>query len=189
MSNSERAQDAYAAVIADLKAKREQIDNTIAALEALAGGAVVISSGVGGTSGVSTGTAHGVAHPIEETAGMFLGMSIVDAAKKLLAMRKRTMGNVEIASEIQKGGLVLKSAEPANVVGSVLTRRFQQHGDVVKVGRGIWGLKEWYPGRNFKTIGKTIVMVTPSADGLSESGETLREGDAPESGAGAVNLE
>jgi hypothetical protein len=24
-------------------------------------------------------------------------------------------------------------------------------GDVVRVGRGTWGLKEWYPGRSFKT--------------------------------------
>jgi DNA-directed RNA polymerase delta subunit len=111
---------------------------------------------------------------------MFLGMSIPDAARKLLAMRKRTMGNVEIARELRDGGMVLKSKDPVNVVGSVLTRRFNDVGDVVKVGRGIWGLKEWYPGRNFKTIGKgNIVMVTPSADGMSETGEQVREGDEP----------
>lgn len=23
-------------------------------------------------------------------------------------------------------------------------------GDIVRVGRGTWGLKEWYPGRSFK---------------------------------------
>ena len=32
---------------------------------------------------------------------------------------------------------------------SVLTRRYNETGDIVRVGRGVWGLKEWYPGRNF----------------------------------------
>jgi len=30
------------------------------------------------------------------------------------------------------------------------TRRFEKVGDIVRVGRGIWGLKEWYPNRSFK---------------------------------------
>jgi DNA-directed RNA polymerase delta subunit len=79
-------------------------------------------------------------------------MSIVDATKKLLGMRKRSMSNTEILAELKAGGLVLTSAEPLNVVGSVLTRRFNQVGDVVRVGRGVWGLKEWYPGRSFKVV-------------------------------------
>jgi hypothetical protein len=37
---------------------------------------------------------------------MFLGMSIPEAVKKLLASRKRTMNNVEIARELKAGGLV-----------------------------------------------------------------------------------
>jgi hypothetical protein len=38
-------------------------------------------------------------------------------------------------------------------VGSVLSRRFDQVGDIVKVGRGVWGLAEWYPNRSFKRKG------------------------------------
>ena len=45
--------------------------------------------------------------------------------------------------------MVLNSADPLNTVGAVLTRRAKETGDLVKVGRGIWGLKEWYPGRSF----------------------------------------
>jgi hypothetical protein len=176
MSDQEQGQDPYLAVIADLKAKRDQIDLTIRNLEALRSGGTLVAAGVGTATG--DGSAHGTGG-IVETAGMFLGMSIVDATKKLLALRKRTMGNPEIARQLREGGLVLTSKDPANVVGSVLTRRFNDVGDVVKVGRGIWGLKEWYPGRTFKTVGKSIVMVTPSADGLSENGETIREGDEP----------
>lgn len=49
---------------------------------------------------------------------------------------------------------MLNSEQPANTIGSVLTRRFQQVGDVVKVGRGVWGLKEWYPNRSFNRPSK-----------------------------------
>ncbi len=150
MTTENLGSDPYEAVIADLVAKRDEMDRAIAFLSgvrALQGG-VPLSVGVAASPNSDNG--------IVETAGMFLGMSIVDAAKKLLAMRKRTMGNVEIAREIQAGGLVLSGKDPVNVVGSVLTRRFNDTGDIVKVGRGIWGLKEWYPGRNFKPAMKII---------------------------------
>lgn len=69
-----------------------------------------------------------------------------------------------IAKELQAGGLVLTSAEPPNGIGSVLTRRFQQVGDVVKVGRGIWGLKEWYPNRTFKPENKAAKLISEAAE-------------------------
>ncbi len=158
MSIESSAIDPYEAVLADLRAKRDKISNTIAVLESLRGplGADVLSMAA---PVASPGPGEG---GIEETAGMYLGMSIVDATKKLLGLRKRTMGNVEIARELKAGGLILTGADPVNVIGSVLTRRFNQIGDVVKVGRGIWGLKEWYPGRNFKPISKTSSEAAPA---------------------------
>jgi hypothetical protein len=149
--------DPYDAVLSDLRAKRTQIDNTIELLESLRTGKV--------TTPMEFGSAD---QPITETAGRYLGMSIVDAAKKALAAQKRTMGNVEIAKELQDGGLVLTSAEPVNVVGSVLTRRFNQVGDVVKVGRGIWGLKEWYPGRSFKPSVKVFISSHGSSPSVAQ---------------------
>lgn len=80
-------------------------------------------------------------------------MTIVDAAKKLLANRRQPLKNPDIAAAFKAGGLVLQSAEPANTIGSVLTRRFNEVGDIVRVGRGTWGLAEWYPNRNFKKKG------------------------------------
>lgn len=43
--------------------------------------------------------------------------------------------NPDIAAAFKAGGLVLNSREPANTVGSVLTRRFSEVGDVVRVDR------------------------------------------------------
>jgi len=60
------------------------------------------------------------------------------------------MRNPDIAAAFKVGGLVLNSADPVNTVGAVLSRRANDIGDIVKVGRGTWGLKEWYPGRSFK---------------------------------------
>lgn len=163
--------DPYDAVLADLRSQRDRIDQTIALLEGLRGGVV---TGVGSSHTSSSASAVG---QIEETAGMFLGMSIVDASKKLLLMRKRTLGNPEIAKELQAGGLVLNSREPANVVGSVLTRRFNDVGDVVKVGRGIWGLKEWYPNRNFKPASRASQVIE---EVLAET--DMRSSDANQAG-------
>lgn len=159
MSSEPQSPNAYDAVLADLHAQRDKIDQAISLLSALRGGAA--------PKGVMSVTASEPA--ILETAGMFLGMSIVEASKKLLGMRKRTMGNPEIAKELQAGGLVLNSKEPANVIGSVLTRRFNEVGDLVKVGRGIWGLKEWYPGRTFKPA-------TKASDRLAAA---IEESEAP----------
>jgi hypothetical protein len=77
-------------------------------------------------------------------------MTIPDAARALLASRRRPLGNPEIVAAFKVGGLVMNSVDPLNTVGSVLTRRFNQVGDIVRVSRGVWGLAEWYPNRSFK---------------------------------------
>jgi hypothetical protein len=129
----------YDPVLSDLRSKRDAIDDAIQTLEGLRDGQLGISPAM---------TASPARAPEPEgAAGMFLGMSIAEAAIKLLKMRKRSMGNAKILKELQAGGLVLTSAEPMNVIRSVLTRRFNNVGDIVRVSRGVWGLKEWYPGR------------------------------------------
>jgi len=175
MTSENQAQNPYDAVLADLRAQRDKIDQTIILLTALRNGAAIPSAQTEQASDAG----------IVETAGMFLGMSIVDAAKKLMAMRKRTMGNVEIAREIQAGGLVLTGKDPVNVVGSVLSRRFNDVGDVVKVGRGIWGLKEWYPGRNFKPAAKA--PLTGFEGGIGDAEEALNP-DVPNEPTGAPTV-
>jgi hypothetical protein len=141
MSDQNQPLDPYEAVIADLRAQREKIDQTIA----------LISSLRGMSSGIAPLPREADRPEMKEDArSMFLGMSIVDAAVKLLALRKRKMTNNEILAELEAGGLEFSSQEPLNVIGSVLSRRFHAVGDIVRVDRGTWGLKAWYPGRNFK---------------------------------------
>ena len=150
--------DPYDAVLADLRAKREAIDAAIATLESLRDGRL----GIAAPAWQSTFPTKTV-EPGDD-AGMFLGMSISDAAKKLLKLRMRALSNAEIMKELQAGGLVLSSNEPQNVIGSVLTRRFGNVGDIVRVDRGVWGLKEWYPGRTFKPGVKATTTPAAEAD-------------------------
>lgn len=144
MSENSTTSDPYEIVLADLRAKRAQIDAAIAAIEATRSGVAV----AGGAS--SGGPSGGMPEAPAEGPGAFLGMSISEAAKKLLATRRQPLRNPDIAAALMAGGLHMNSADPVNTIGSVLTRRAETHGDIVRVGRGTWGLKEWYPGRSFK---------------------------------------
>ncbi|MCA3555740.1 winged helix-turn-helix domain-containing protein [Aestuariivirga sp.] len=139
MSTESKDFDHYAIVLADLRARRLQIDQAIAAIEAIRGGG-------------APSAPNAPALPDQddfEGPGDFLGMSISEAAKKLLKSRRKKMTNSEILAALQAGGLVMTSADPLNTVGAVITRRSKEVGDIVKIGRGVWGLKEWYPGRSF----------------------------------------
>jgi hypothetical protein len=145
MSDESKGIDPYDAVLADLYAKREQIAQAIEAIESLRSGKPM------GAPAERPESQNGG----DETHDL-LGMSIVEAAKKLLAAKRKPLRNPEIATLFKAGGLVLNSKEPANTIGSVLTRRFAEVGDIVRVDRGTWGLKVWYPNRSFgkKDAGK-----------------------------------
>lgn len=149
---NENKPDPYKTVIADLKAQRERIDQAISLLEALRTGvsaATGVATGIG--AAVAAGAAQKSSGPVPNLGpGAFLGMSIPDATKKLLASQRRQMSTTEITKEIERGGVVLTSADKVNTVGSVLLRRFYNAGDIVRVTRGVWGLAEWYPGRKFQ---------------------------------------
>lgn len=146
MNSESQGLDPYDAVIADLKEKRDRIDQTIQQLESLR----TITGAVAATLAPLTSHARGGGGTGINDPGAFLGMTIADAAHKVLTARRQPLGNADLAAAFKSGGLVMSSVDPINTVGSVLTRRFNQVGDIVRVSRGVWGLAEWYPNRNFK---------------------------------------
>jgi hypothetical protein len=144
----------YDAVIADLRAYREQIDQAIQVLESLRKGAAPLGMlGVPPPGGVPSLLGSGPAQNGEIPHGTFHRMSIEAAVKKLLEMRKRTMNAQEIVAALREGGLQLQSETPANTVTSVLTRSFNGGSNIVRVSRGLWGLQEWYPNQRFARRG------------------------------------
>lgn len=133
MSSDDPTISAYETVLADLHRRREQIDSAIAAVEAMiAGGPTAISSAANARAGVSDAAVK---------SGDFLGMTISDAARKLLEMRKKPLTTKEIMESIVAGGVHLTSQAPMNTVATVLRRQT----DIINVGRGTWGLAGWYP--------------------------------------------
>jgi len=72
--------------------------------------------------------------------GQFYGFSATRAAKVVLEMfgATRPMKTDELYDAITKGGVKIKDA-------GVLYRSIVRDDDFMRVGRGIWGLSEWYP--------------------------------------------
>ena len=147
MTNSAES-SAYATVIKDLRRQRDEIDRMIVRLEALAAGNPVPVS-TESAQGTDTSVDHSDEANSQETPateGEFLGMKIVDAARIVLSRRRKPMKPADITADLEQGGLLVSSS---NTVASVLHRRGREVGDIVSPKRGLWGLKEWYPGRSF----------------------------------------
>jgi hypothetical protein len=173
MSDESSGIDPYDAVLADLRAKRDQIDQAIAAIEGLRSGAPA-----GGTRSAASSDG-GKTAPDSEGHGALLGMSISDAAKKVLASKRRKLKNTEFAALFKEGGLMLNSKDWVNTIGAVLTRRANDVGDIVKVDRGTWGLKEWYPNRSFKKEKEEAKGDEPAVAETSQEEATAKVMPAP----------
>lgn len=128
---------AYETVLRDLRAEKLVIENAIKAIEALA-------------PKVADASQPAVEPPkkvrqFHEPAGPD-GLSIATAALRVLKKEDKPTHVSLILSEIQKMGIRIGSADQANTVSSILSRRQNKKGDVVRVGRGTWALAD----RGFK---------------------------------------
>lgn len=137
MPSDADSNDAYEVVLADLKSRRAQIDQAITAIEALRSGAAA-----------NAGPAQTATASQEIRPGAFLGMTIIEAAKAVLAIKREPLSPQEIADLILRGGVVMTAANASNTVGATLNRH-KNGGEVVNVARGKWGLASWFrnPGR------------------------------------------
>ena len=138
--------NAYAVVIEDLKRQRDEIGKMIVRLEAMASGNPATVKVANATEPDKNQDQESDAPEGESKEGEFLGMTVIQAARKVLERQRRPMGPAEITKDLRRGGLILTSP---NTVGSILHRRGRDKGDFVSPQRGVWGLKEWYRGRKF----------------------------------------
>lgn len=159
--------DPYEIVLADLRAKRAQIDQAIAALEGMRADAP--SAAIAETDQVKV---------CEIAPGMFLGMNIADAARKLLSIQKKPLTTPEVLEGLISGGVVFRGKAPGNVVGSILHRH--SGNDIVSIARGKWGLKEWYPNRSFKSGSKGNNGLEPKNETSEPEQPSAPIGDVPQ---------
>ena len=129
----------YEAVLADLEARKSQIEGAIAGIKLILGQAGTIPSGpLGGGGGYSGGV------PAHDA---FIGMSIPEAAKKHLAAVRKKLSTQELMTAMEAGGL---PSSKYSTVYAILRRRENQVGDIINM-TGDWGLAEWYPNYRRKS--------------------------------------
>jgi hypothetical protein len=155
----------YAAVLADLETKRTQLDAAIAGIRTMLG----MPAGAAGPAAASVNSNGG---STEIEADTFFSLSIPDATKKFLGMRKKPATTPEIGDALKRGGQTHAGSESfGNTLGSVLARVYSNGGGIVRVGRGMWGLAEWYPNKPRKP--STKAQKGESQDGSAEGDEEV----------------
>lgn len=145
MPEKENAPTQYEAVLADLYAKRDEIESAINTILFLQGS---------GSAVASTGTVNGALRATRSGAipsNAFFGMSLVDASKKYieLSQAKRTLA--QIVKGLEEGGM---PPQKPGTVYAALRRRESTVGDIMKVGEE-WGLKDWFAGISVGEVAKS----------------------------------
>lgn len=123
----------YLKVIADLKRQRSKIDATLQNLEQLV---AVIHPQPSATADppVPTSPSHRLNRP-----------PMMEMIKDILRTENRPMSPKDLALRLQQNG---DNDVRSKNIGSMLSRRNKDVGDVVSFGYGQWGLKEWGPEVN-----------------------------------------
>ncbi|MGD0949707.1 MAG: hypothetical protein ABSA52_20045 [Candidatus Binatia bacterium] len=160
----------YEAVLADLKARRDALNDAIAGIERILG---LAPSPNGTTAGQAT-------HDLQTIpSDAFFGLSIPDALKKCLGMLKRKQSVKILCDALGRGGLNSTAKNFYATVYSALVR-MEKAGDIVKIDTK-WGLPDWYPGmRKDRTRRKAAVVVdeqaaTPDSPPAAETAASKEE--------------
>lgn len=137
MVNENQSGD-LAAIIRNLKARRADLDNSIASLER-AYGATISDDGL-----LNPIVLNGADQmPTELPRGAFLGKNLPAAVKLYLSAMKKTQTIREIATALREGGVKSTSDNFENVITGCLNR-MKSNGELLRFKDG-WGLPEFYP--------------------------------------------
>ena len=139
----------YAAVLADLEAKRGQIDAAIAVIRSLIGNGGGVDMAPQGTGTSASG---GIATPSRNAAPLsapgeiqtdaFFRLSTSASIKKYLGMMKRPQTAKVIADALRLGGQVHAADEKTAYVN--VSTALRRTSDFVQTRNKEWGLAEWY---------------------------------------------
>jgi hypothetical protein len=144
----------YTAVLADLEAKRAQLDAAIQVIRALIGSGAASGDAVGtealaengtGPSPLRPATGHSAASIATDT---FFRLSTAQAVRKYLGMVKRPQKTRAIADALQAGGQVHANDPKTAYMNVNVALRRGKDKDFVQTRNGEWGLAEWYSGKS-----------------------------------------
>jgi len=156
------AQEHYQMVLDDLIARRAKLDAAISAIQE--------AMGLPSSGSLSAGATPAGGSSDTLRSDSFFGMTVVEAAKKYLAVSKRTRTAQEVTDALKGGGYTFATGTPLATVTSVLHRSDAKGGEIIRVSKGTWGLAEWYPGRakRNKNADKNGPAQTPSTESTLE---------------------
>jgi hypothetical protein len=86
----------------------------------------------------------------------FYGLSLQEASRKQLSIIGKPQSGIEIWEALKVEGFISASERPQSAVHWALTKRQKTHGDVMLVGRGQFGLVEWYTPEQREEITKNL---------------------------------
>jgi hypothetical protein len=119
----------YKALLEEWKRQRAELDTMIAFAER--------QLGVAPSAGNKTVPLAGTSPEIEEDT--FHGKNILQGSEMYLQMVGRPARSTEeIAAALTKGGLTAGAPSVATILGR------EKNGNIQRVKRGLWGLREWY---------------------------------------------
>jgi hypothetical protein len=144
----------YKAVLADLEAKKAQIESAISAIKMIA--AQAGNTGPGPGSGVGPSA--------------FLKMSIPDATKTLLETTKQKHSTQAVIDALVAGGL---PKSKYTTVWGILSRRAKKVGDLINM-QGDWALAEWYPNYRKGKTTKEEDIELPDKKGVIKKAKAKR---------------
>lgn len=138
----------YAAILADMEAKKLALDAAIASLKAaIAAGALGAASDISSVSPSNfSRSLGGEAVPLPR--GALLGKSGTEAIKLYLSSVRTKQTNKEIGDALKQGGVESTGKNFDAFVNSSLFR-LKNAGELLRFDDG-WGLAEWYP-ESFRT--------------------------------------
>jgi hypothetical protein len=153
----------YDAVLEDLRAQRDELNAAISAIERLSRGRSS-SQGLTGngepasvspTSGMEEREREPIAAPESKQIreDTFFGLSASAAARKYLTMVKRPALTQELVDALKKGGYLTNAT---NFYSNLYTT-LKRSPEFTNLGKGKWGLAEWYPNRPRKKKGSSAV--------------------------------
>jgi hypothetical protein len=140
-------------VLADLEAKRDQLDAAINVVRTMLTGPFAGAASVNASDSVRDDSVSGSGNTARGNGGQptgiqndtFFGMSTSGAIRKYLSMMKRPQSPRTIADALHAGGQshALNPKVAYTNAYTALTR-MQEAGEAVKIKTGDWGLAEWY---------------------------------------------
>jgi hypothetical protein len=131
----------YGAVLADLKAKRDALDNAIKGIERW-----LSLGGTDPTKDEPSQLAEIKADSVGTRANIFANLSIPDAIYQYLELEGSPRPLKNITSALKNGGLASTAKHLNRAISSTLTRLKKEKGSVVQRDGG-WGLIQWYSGK------------------------------------------